>query len=265
MKHKHEGIYSIDYYAYVSGLRKWNPTYKVLLSFLTLVICVAADHLHVSLLIMVTMSALTIFVGRMEVHSYLSLLTVPFAFMVMGSLAIAVGISAWPTGQYRLSFHWFYLYVSQESLWKTFCVMMKALGAVTAMYMMVLSTPASEIISVLRRFHIPKLVIELMNMIYRFIFILMDVQVRMKNSAQSRLGYCDFKTSCYSFGHTAGNLLIVSLKKANIYYDAMISRCYDGDLVFLEEEKKVKAGQIAGAAGYLLMLLLVYLAARGEV
>ena len=60
----------------------------------------------------------------------------------------------------------------------------------------------------------------------------------MQISAEARLGFCDFRTSCYSFGQIAANLFIVALKKANAYYDAMEARCYDGTLCFLEEKKK---------------------------
>lgn len=136
--------------------------------------------------------------------------------------------------------------------------MFKALGAVSALYMMTLTTPLSEIIAVLRKAHVPKLIIELMNMIYRYIFIMIDTHSRMKNSAESRLGYCDFKTSCYSFGQVASNLLVVSLKRGNNYYNALEARCYNGDLQFLEEEKQVKAGQIVMAVIFIIILLLIW-------
>lgn len=258
-RHKNEGIYSIDFYAYTSKMRNWNPTFKVLFSFIILLFCIIVDNFYVSTLIVITMAFLTVCKGGLDFHKYLSLLTTPITFMFLGSIAIAIGISKKPIGQYNLNLHWFYLYVSHDSLIKTLQIIMKAFGAVSAMYMMILSTSASEIISVLRKVHVPKLIIELMNMIYRFIFILMDVQCKMKNSAQSRLGYIDFKTSCYSFGNTAGNLLMVSLKKSNAYYDAMESRCYNGEMLFLEEEKKVKITQIIGAIVYIICLIIVWL------
>ena len=130
--------------------------------------------------------------------------------------------------------------------------------AVSALYMMTLTTPLSEIIAVLRKAHVPKLIIELMNMIYRYIFIMIDTHSRMKNSAESRLGYCDFKTSCYSFGQVASNLLVVSLKRGNNYYNALEARCYNGDLQFLEEEKQVKAGQVVMAVIFIIILLLIW-------
>ncbi|AOR22770.1 cobalt ECF transporter T component CbiQ [Clostridium taeniosporum] len=257
-----EGIYSIDFYAYKSKINHWNPMFKVVFAFITLLICIIANNFYVSLIISFTMAFITVCKGKIHFQEYLSLLTIPITFMILGSIAIAIGISTRPIGEYNLNFHLFYLYSSNESILKTLKIMMKAFGAISAMYMMTLSTSASEIISVLRKIHVPKIIIELMNMIYRFIFILLDVQCKMKNSAQSRLGYVDFKTSCYSFGSTSGNLLIVSLKKANAYYDSMESRCYDGEMIFLEEDKKIETKQIVASVIYLISLIILWLITR---
>ena len=173
-------------------------------------------------------------------------------------MAVAISFSKTAVGDYNLPLGFFYLYMTKESLWETVELIAKALGAVSAMYMLTLSTPTSEIIAVLRGIHMPKLLVELMNMIYRYIFILMDTQCRMKNAAVSRLGYCDFKTSCLSFGQIASNLLVVSLKKGNAYYHALEARCYDGELRFLEEEKTVSVMQTAGALLSVSLLLCIW-------
>ena len=252
----------IDSYAYKSKLRKINPAFKEIFAFLTLLICIIADNIYVSLAIIVSMGFITIFKGGIKFHEYMSLMSIPVVFMILGSIAIAFGVSMSPIGDYNLHLCGFYLYTSDENIMKTMEIVMKAFGAISAMYMMTLSTNTSEIISVLRKAHIPKIIIELMNMIYRFIFILIDVQCKMKNSAQSRLGYIDFKTSCYSFGSTASNLLIVSLKKANTYYNAMESRCYNGDMLFLEEEKKVKTIHVVLACIYFSILIFIWYIAK---
>ena len=257
--HKHDGVYSIDLYAYSSKMRNMNPNLKIVFAISALIVCILADDIYVSLFISVTMGIITVFIGGVKIHDYISLLTIPIAFLIMGSIAIAIGFSAKPVGQYNLNLHMFYVYSSNESIIKTLEVIMKAFGAISALYMMTLSTNANEIISALRSIHAPKILIELMNLIYRFIFILIDVQCKMKNSAQSRLGYVDFKTSCYSFGSTAGNLLVVSMKKANAYYDAMEARCYDGEMSFLEEEKKIEIKHIAGIIAYFLCVVIVWM------
>ena len=257
-EHKHHGIYSIDLYAYESKLKNINPAFKVYFSFLILLICIIADNLYVSVIVTLSMGFITVYKGGLRLHEYLSLMRIPVVFMILGSIAIALGVSLKAAGQYNVNLYLFYLYTSDESIIKALEVVMKAFGSISAMYMMTLSTNTSEIISVLRKARVPKIIIELMNMIYRFIFILMDVQCKMKNSAQSRLGYVDFKTSCYSFGNTASNLLVVSLKKANAYYGAMESRCYDGDMIFLEEEKKLQAKNIILACVYIFILIFIW-------
>ncbi len=260
--HKHGEGFSIDYYAYMSGIRHWNAAFKVAFAFLTLILCVALDNPFVSVMVILVMGWLTIVKGGVSFHDYLSFLTIPIVFMIFGSIAIALGFSLHPTGQYCLDFNLFCIYTSDESLLKTAQIMLKAFGAISAMFMMTLSTPSNEIILVLRKAHVPKLVIELMNMIYRFIFILAEVQRKMKNSAQSRMGYGDFKTSLKSFGNIASNLFIVSLKKANAYYDALESRGYTGELLFWEEEKPVGRTQILLAGAFIVLMICIWLLTR---
>jgi len=140
--------------------------------------------------------------------------------------------------------------------------MLKVFGAVSCMFLMTLSTPSHELFSVLHKIHCPSLFTELMHMIYRYIFILLEVQHNMQISAEARLGFCDFRTSCYSFGQIAANLFIVALKKANAYYDAMEARCYDGTLCFLEEKKKLPLPYIIASGTFFLFLVVLWLFIR---
>lgn len=261
--HKHGGsILSVDYYAYASHMRSWNATFKIIFSMLCLLLCLILNNIYVSIAVILIMGYMTVVIGGLELDHYISMLLIPIVFLLFGSAAIAVGFSWNPVGQYNLNvFGWFYIYCSQESLWKASGLIFKALGAVSALYMMTLTTPLSELIVVLRKAHIPKVIIELMNMIYRYIFIMLDTHSRMKNSAEARLGYVDFKTSCYSFGQVASNLLIVSLKRGTDYYNALESRCYNGDLQFLEEEKPIRKNQVAGAAVVVALLILIKIGA----
>lgn len=252
-------IYNIDYYAYVSGMKRWNSQFKAIVAVSALLFCVGADKVWVSVLVFLPMSFLTVFAGRFSWKNYLALLRIPLAFLLMGTVAIVVGLSPLPHGTAYVSVFGYYLYLTEEGLWLAFRLILKAMAALSAMYMLVLSTPASEIICIFRRLHVPKIILELMNMIYRFIFVMMDTQCSMRLAAGSRLGFWGFRTACRSFGSIAGNLFVVSLKKAGIYYDALTARCYDGELMFLEEEKRLKGWQVWIAVSYFLILFLVYL------
>ncbi len=254
-------IYTIDRYASLSRMKEWNPQLKAAVAVLTLFFCIVADDEKVSCVVLVTMATITILAGGHPWRNYLTLFKVPLTFLILGTAAIVIGFSAVPYGRIFIPVGGVYLYLTERGPGLAVGLILKALAALSAMYMLVLSTPASEIICVLRRLHVPPIILELMSLIYRFIFVMMDTQCTMKQAAESRMGYCDFKTSCRSFGNTAGNLFVVSLKKANTYYDALTARCYDGELLFLEEEKKVKGWQLWAAAGYFLFLLSVHILA----
>lgn len=250
-------IYTIDYYAYGSGMKGWNSQYKAIVAMGALLFCIGADDWKVSVFVFLSMGAVTIFAGKFPWRNYLVLLRLPLAFLIMGTAAIVIGFSSVARGTVLVSVWGHFLYLQEGGIELACGLVLKAMAALSAMYMLVLSTPAGEIISILRRLRVPKIIVELMNMIYRFIFVLMDTQYKMKLAAESRLGFSNFKTSCRTFGSGAGNLFVISLKKAGVYYDAMAARCYDGDLLFLEEEKKWRGWQVCAGAGYFLILILI--------
>ena len=263
LKHDHNsGVFSIDYYAYISAIRDWNPVFKVSFSLAVLIACIAMNSIYVSLFVIIVMGFLTVKRGRIPFHQYYSTLTIPIVFVIVGSLTIALSFSKQPLGQYNLYLKWFYIYTSDADLLRMASLMAKAMGAVSALFMMTLSTPSGEIISVMRKAHIPKLFVELMNMVYRYIFVIMETNRKMHDSAESRLGYVDYKTSVKSFSGTASNLLVVSLKKANAYYDALVARGYDGDLRFLEKEKKIDREQIVLCVAFFLCMGILFAAER---
>lgn len=256
--HKHGEGFSIDFYAYNSKIRCWNSTFKVAVSVSILLLSVVLDNPYVSISVIIAMTYLTVVKGGLSLHEYLSILFIPIAFILIGTITIAIDFSRQPMGQYNMYLGFFYVFTSQEKLKEVAFLIMKVFAAVSALQMMTLSTSSSEIICVLRKAHVPKLIIELMDIIYRYIFILMDVYIKMKNSAEAREGYCDFKTSCYTFGSVVSNIFIISLKKANSYYDAMESRGYDGDLIFLEEDKKIETIQVVAVVAFIVFLILLW-------
>lgn len=262
IRHNHGEQFQIDFYSYASKIRGWNPTFKVSLSVVLLILCITLNNPYVSAAVLIAMAYLTIVKGGLPVHEYFLVLTIPIVFIFLGTVTIAVDFAWQPMGQYNLHLVFFYIYTSQEKLKEMFFIILKAFAAVSTLQMMALSTPSSEIISVMKKAHVPKLIIELMNMIYHYIFILFNVYSQMKNSADSREGYCDFKTSLHTFGGIISNMLVISMKKTSVYYDTMESRCYDGEMIFLEEDKKVEMKQIILTAVFIISLFLIWVVTK---
>ena len=258
--HRHNtGGSAIDFYACNSRIRHWNPGFKAGFAMLLLLFCIVADNPYISGILIAASAFFTVVLGGLPLRKYLSVLSIPITFILLGSLAIAVDFSSKPVGDYNLYLHWFYLCITRTGIQKTLFLILKVFGAVSCMLMMTLSTPSHELFSLLGKIHCPQLFVELMYMIYRYIFILLDVQHSMHIAAESRLGFCDFRTSCNSFGKIACNLFLVALKKAHTYYDAMEARCYDGTFAFLEEEKPLKPVQLLTAVLFFLFLMVIWL------
>ena len=117
----------------------------------------------------------------------------------------------------------------------------------------------TDILDALRKLHFPSLLIELMLLIYRFIFVLFQTASAITVSQQARLGNRDFKTRIRSFGAMGSELFILALKRSNVLYDAMESRCYDGNIRVLTRMQPPRAGEIAVIAAIELILVLVWI------
>lgn len=247
----------IDYYAYHSKMRKINPGIKMLLAAGTLLLTVGADRLILSLFVMLTMSGITLIVGRTPVKVYIHYMSVPVMLMLVSGFMIAAQFSHSAVGEWNIDLSMFFICFTRESIFQSVKVLCKSFAGVSALYMMSFSTPVNEMILVLQKLHIPRLIVELMGLIYRYIFILYDVAERMQVAAKARLGYRSFVQSLRTFAAIAGNLFLISLKKANAYYDALLARGYDGKIEFLHEETPVKARHAVGVAIYFTALCAV--------
>lgn len=264
-RHHHSGIVSIDIIAQRSRLNSVNPSLKTWGCFLLLILCVGGNSIPAGVALMLIMPVLTVTVGGLPLRDYLALLCIPAAFMLISGLALLFSYEAVPAGVVNLPFFRGFLSVSQASQAQTLLVMAKALGAVSCLYLLSLSTPMGDIIAVLRKARTPALVIELMYLIYRYIFILLDMHRTMCDAAESRLGYDSFKLSLRTTGKVYGNLLALSFQKANACFDAMESRCYDGEIRFMERKKPLRAFHVTIAAALLAVVtaLIVFGRIRG--
>ena len=113
---------------------------------------------------------------------------------------------------------------------RVFCT---ALGCVGAMYFLALSTPITDLTLCLGRLHVPRLMVELMELIYRFIFVLTETAGHIRTAQASRLGYQSAGRSLHSLGLLASTVFLRAWRKADRVYAALESRGYAGSLATL--------------------------------
>lgn len=252
----------IDRYAMKSGLSGVNPDLKVMTGIISLILCISSVKGIAAAMIGCCMTCLTVVRGRLKWREYCRFLLIPCSFILLGGIVLLVDISGLRLGFLDIPVGNWYVSVTKENLENACLVSARALSGITCLYMISLNTPLYEIIGVLRRARVPRIIIELMYLIYRFIFVLLDSYENMKVSAQSRMGYCNLRRSYASFFGICTNLLAVAFGKASKSFDSMESRGYDGDLLFLETKNKVTGKHAAAAVVYLAAAFMTALAER---
>lgn len=211
------------------------------------------ENIYVSLFVIITMAIITTLVGGINLKDYVYAMLLPLCFIMLSTITIAINFTSTPINDYSIRVLNFY--INFGSRYRCIELLFRSMGAVSCLYGISMSTPIADIIQVLYSIKCPKLVVELMFLIYRFIFMLMDVLHNMTISATSRGGYDSYKNSYYTYSNIGKNLFLYALKKTNNSFDAMTSRGYVGDLNFYNENSKVKFKEVASCVVYVIVLI----------
>ena len=231
---------TIDKLCYHSKLRYENAGEKFAFAVITLCICVMSRSIAVACIVLAATGILSVWKGGIPVVRYLRFLTLPLAFLFLSTIAIMFHIKKTPLDLFAIPVGGWYITTSMDSFLYALQLILTALAGVSCLYFLSFSTPVPDILHVLRRLHCPGLLIELMLLIYRFIFILLDTASAISTAQSCRLGNRDYRTSLKSFGLLGSVLMIRAGSRSGKLYDAMEARCYDGRIQVLPENHPPK-------------------------
>ena len=223
-----------DRWAYQSRLRRVDPLPKLILSLTALVVCLCCGSGAVGLATAAAMGVLITALGGLPPRVYLHFLKIPMAFLAVGCATMLVRsypagtpvLAALPVGGRLWGF-------DGAALAAAAALFFRALGAVGAMYFLALNTPVTDLTMCLGRLHVPRLLVELMELIYRFIFVLSETAGSIRTAQASRLGYQGLRRSLSSLGTMASLVFLRAWRRADRIYAALESRGYTGSLVTL--------------------------------
>ncbi|WP_039658306.1 cobalt ECF transporter T component CbiQ [Clostridium tyrobutyricum] len=119
------------------------------------------------------------------------------------------------------------LNIYREGLQLGFIILLRIITAVSLACILSLSTPMIEILETLRILKIPSIIIDIADMMYRYLFIIEETAQNMKKAQLSRLGdSLNWINKIKDSGKIALYILIKSLDKSTRIYKAMLSRGY---------------------------------------
>ena len=223
-----------------NGLREVNTYLKLTAGIGAIVLCLLSTSYIPPLFIAAVLSAAVLALARIDAKTYAGLFVLPFTFGVMGVAGIIL-----ITGGTDILWQWqltpdLSLSVTRESINQGIFVFCRIVGGTTALCFISLTTPITDIFIAFRQCRLPEAVIELMMIIYRTIFILMDHVIQIYHAQVMRLGYSGYRESIQSFASLCGAAFIASWDAGDDLIRAMDARCYNGKFALLGESRPVE-------------------------
>lgn len=249
---------AIDAYAYNNNLKSVHPVEKALFAMLTMVICLGSSTMITPLIILVLMTIGIIFQAGIPIRIFVKLMTIPLAFLFISILTIVFSVSTHPSEFWlALTFNNFILGIYYSDLITAANLCLRSLGAVSCLYFLALTTPLTELITVLHKLKLPFIITELMVLIYRFIFVFMETATTIWRAQYSRSGYISIKSSFRSMSRLFSALLGKVFVKSQDLYNSMASRCYQGEIKVLTKKQPVSLKSYFIIAGIDIPLILL--------
>ena len=138
----------------------------------------------------------------------------------------------------------------------------RVLGATSVLVLLGMVAPAHALFRALLWFRVPRGLVEVGLLMYRFIFVLLDLAADMATAQTLRLGYRGAARSLRSVGTLAGAVLVKSLDQANRTSEAMVLRGYAGAMP-VGALQALRRGEALGMLGVLAALGLAFLVGEG--
>ncbi|MEG0283541.1 MAG: cobalt ECF transporter T component CbiQ [Erysipelotrichales bacterium] len=239
-----------------SKIKDIKTSHKFLFFVINVILIISIDNSLYSIINFILLTLLCVFLLKEERIILFKLLLIPLVFLIMGIIPILIQIN---NESYLYSFKLFSLTlgITQDSLDIATLTLFKALAITLCTYFLILNTNVNNIFNFMRKLKVPILIVNLFELTYRFIHVLVERTLTLKNAQESRVGYLNFRTSIQSFALMFKNIFINAFANLTKVRDAMDSRLYDNEINYyiVEEENSLAFGVFA--CFYIIGMLLI--------
>lgn len=250
----------IDSYAYSNHLKNVHPAEKSLFAMITMVVCLTAPTVITPLLVLALMTGGIVIKAGIPTRVFVKLMLVPLSFLLISVLTIAFSISTSSSGFWHAqTIYGITIGLRYTDLLTAVHLFLRSLGAVSSLYFLALTTPITDLITVLHKIRVPVIITELMVLIYRFIFVFMETSTTIRRAQVSRSGYVTLKGSFRSLSRLFTALLGKVFVKSQELYNSMAARCYTGEIKVLTKKRPVSLRNYLLIAGLEVPLIILNL------
>jgi cobalt/nickel transport system permease protein len=236
----------IEQSAYTNRWRRVSPVAKGYFSLCGMVAAFAASSPRTAMLVALILSAVTIFGAGIPPLRYVRVAAPALLFLSASGLSLLISLD------FGSSIGEVSLHLAESEFPRIAQACCRSLACLTALLFLALTTPLSDIISLLRRCKVPDTLLDLMTLCYRTLFVLSETVHETLTAQSARLGYANLQLSLRSMGGLVANLTVQVWQRSQALHLAALARNNDGALRFLENcyansSKNISIALTAGA------------------
>jgi cobalt/nickel transport system permease protein len=186
-----------------------------------------------------------------------ALAALPVIFTTKGAAIFSFPLGAWT------------LVVTIEGLERFASIALKSWLSVQAAILLASSTPFPELLQAMRAVGVPRLLVAMFGLMWRYLFVLVDEALRLMRARSARSGI-DRNAPARKVGGSVlwraqvtggmtGNLFLRGIERSDRIYVAMLSRGYNGEVRALPLPSITRSGWITLGLGFsMLAMILIF-------
>ncbi|HVP94874.1 MAG TPA: cobalt ECF transporter T component CbiQ [Methanoregulaceae archaeon] len=244
----------LDSVAQQSAFRQIHPGTKLILCLGSLIICLVSPTPVVPLISGIVLSLVLIISARVSPVLYGELLLGPVVLTVISIVILLFmlggGVVVWQFSPVS----WINLTITDAAIRQSVLILCRVFGCSVSLFFIALTTPMTDLFNGMKRARIPVELIDLMMIVYRYIFIVYAQAVEIWQAQVMRLGYSRPAEAVRSFSTLCGMLFITSWNAGEDLIQAMDCRCYDGIMPSLDRAEPMRIRSLLPVLIYLIFL-----------
>jgi cobalt/nickel transport system permease protein len=233
----------IDTLAYTNRLRFLAPQQKLLLAIVLLIIAAFA-HPPTQILITIWMSIWIVIYAGIPAKIYLKLVYVASLFWLTSLPALVINFVEFThriilenDALAGLKIGAYFFYISKHGIDQSLGILARAIASLSCLYLIMFTIPFTELLQIFCRLGFPSLLTDLLLLIYRFIFLLLNTANELWTAQNSRNGYRNFKISLKSLSLLIGQLFKRTLVNYQQISLTLASRGFNGEFQVWHSQK----------------------------
>lgn len=238
---------------------------KIGMTAMAIILILAMPGVKFPLLILAT-TMLTFFLMQIPMKTVLLRLMLPGVLCAVVIILDTFLIG--PTFLFKIHIGNWLLAGYQEGFSAGMHIAVRAISSISLIMFMSFSTPVNELMLAVIWYKIPKLLVEIFMLTYRYLFVIWEEGSRIHQAQLQRLGYpnwkkiSNWKKAMKSTSTLLGMVLIRAYDRAESTYNAMLVRGYKGDIIAHNKTKWSLVQWKYAAFGFSFISLLVLISSR---